>query len=178
MPRSVNPTRDTDVRPTASTLHTPIRVEMFRGRVAPRSRSGLQTRGLTGKPAGPPARGRPLGRSTASPDFHSMFKTTERKESRSTKVGVLADNRPTLFDAKKGQMVSQSDSIQSKPSPFVNSVWCYTQGARPICFRAIRPRRDGRAAECGAGNGADFLLVLSSRTLEEPMHEAKQMTMA
>src|SRR6266436_5260017 len=25
-------------------------------------------------------------------------------------------------------------------------------------------------------NGADFLLVLSSRTLEEPMHEAKQMT--
>jgi hypothetical protein len=29
-----------------------------------------------------------------------------------------------------------------------------------------------------AGNGADFLLVLSSRTLEEPMHEAKQMTMA
>jgi hypothetical protein len=28
------------------------------------------------------------------------------------------------------------------------------------------------------GNGADFLLVLSSRTLEEPMHEAKQMTMA
>ena len=27
-----------------------------------------------------------------------------------------------------------------------------------------------------AGNGADFLLVLSSRTLEEPMHEAKQMT--
>src|SRR6202030_1337224 len=28
-----------------------------------------------------------------------------------------------------------------------------------------------------AGNGADFLLVLSSRTLEEPMHEAKQMTM-
>jgi hypothetical protein len=29
-----------------------------------------------------------------------------------------------------------------------------------------------------AGNGADFLLVLSSRTLEEPMYEAKQMTMA
>jgi hypothetical protein len=29
-----------------------------------------------------------------------------------------------------------------------------------------------------AGNEADFLLVLSSRTLEEPMHEAKQMTMA
>ena len=27
-----------------------------------------------------------------------------------------------------------------------------------------------------AGNGADFLLVLNSRTLEEPMHEAKQMT--
>jgi hypothetical protein len=26
-----------------------------------------------------------------------------------------------------------------------------------------------------AGNGADFLLVLNSRTLEEPMHEAKQM---
>jgi hypothetical protein len=25
-----------------------------------------------------------------------------------------------------------------------------------------------------AGNGADFLLVLNSRTLEEPMHEAKQ----
>jgi hypothetical protein len=29
-----------------------------------------------------------------------------------------------------------------------------------------------------ARNRADFLLVLSSRTLEEPMHEAKQMTMA
>ena len=27
-----------------------------------------------------------------------------------------------------------------------------------------------------AGNGADFLLVLNSRTLEEPMTEAKQMT--
>ena len=27
-----------------------------------------------------------------------------------------------------------------------------------------------------AGNGADFLLVLNSRSLEEPMHEAKQMT--
>jgi hypothetical protein len=27
-----------------------------------------------------------------------------------------------------------------------------------------------------AGNGADFLLVLNSRTREEPMHEAKQMT--
>ena len=27
-----------------------------------------------------------------------------------------------------------------------------------------------------AGNGADFLLVLNSRTFEEPMHEAKQMT--
>jgi hypothetical protein len=26
-----------------------------------------------------------------------------------------------------------------------------------------------------SGNGADFLLVLNSRTLEEPMHEAKQM---
>src|SRR6266403_5037612 len=26
------------------------------------------------------------------------------------------------------------------------------------------------------GNGADFLLVLNSRSLEEPMHEAKQMT--
>jgi hypothetical protein len=26
------------------------------------------------------------------------------------------------------------------------------------------------------GNGADFLLVLNSRTLEEPMYEAKQMT--
>jgi hypothetical protein len=25
-------------------------------------------------------------------------------------------------------------------------------------------------------NGADFLLVLNSRPLEEPMHEAKQMT--
>jgi hypothetical protein len=29
-----------------------------------------------------------------------------------------------------------------------------------------------------AGNGADFLLVPSSRTLEEPMYEVKQMTMA
>jgi predicted flavoprotein YhiN len=29
-----------------------------------------------------------------------------------------------------------------------------------------------------AGNGADFLLMLSSRTLEKAMHEAKQMTMA
>src|SRR5260370_18409320 len=28
------------------------------------------------------------------------------------------------------------------------------------------------------GNGADFLLVLNSRTFEEPMHEAKQMTTA
>jgi hypothetical protein len=27
-----------------------------------------------------------------------------------------------------------------------------------------------------AGSGADFLLVLNSRTFEEPMHEAKQMT--
>ena len=27
-----------------------------------------------------------------------------------------------------------------------------------------------------AGNGADFLLVLNSRTLEEPMNEAKQTT--
>jgi hypothetical protein len=26
------------------------------------------------------------------------------------------------------------------------------------------------------GNGADFLLVLNSRTLEEPMHEAEQIT--
>ncbi len=38
----------------------------------------------------------------------------------------------------------------------------------------------GCVASCGqdhlAGNGADFLLVLNSRTLEEPMHEAKQMT--
>jgi hypothetical protein len=29
-----------------------------------------------------------------------------------------------------------------------------------------------------AGNGADFLLVLNSRSLEEPMHEAKQMMTA
>jgi hypothetical protein len=29
-----------------------------------------------------------------------------------------------------------------------------------------------------AGNGADFLWVLNSRTFEEPMHEAKQMTTA
>ena len=29
-----------------------------------------------------------------------------------------------------------------------------------------------------AGNGADFLLVLNSRTLEEPMYEAKQRTTA
>jgi hypothetical protein len=39
---------------------------------------------------------------------------------------------------------------------------------------------DGCVASWGqhhlAGNGADFLLVLNSRTLEEPMHEAKQMT--
>src|SRR5258706_8504476 len=45
---------DTDIRPTASTLHTPIRVEMFRGRATPLSWFGPQSRGLigTGFPAG------------------------------------------------------------------------------------------------------------------------------
>jgi hypothetical protein len=44
----------------------------------------------------------------ADPACHSMFKTPERKEFPSRRGGTLADNRPILFDAKRGQMVSQA----------------------------------------------------------------------
>jgi len=46
-------------------------------------------------------------RGVASPKRHSMFKTPERKEFPSRRSGALADNRPTPFDAKSGEMFRQ-----------------------------------------------------------------------
>src|SRR5260370_19991996 len=77
---------DTDVRPTASTLHTPIRVAMFRGRFAPLSRFALQTMGLTGTSRS--ANISPLPKRTCSDRKpHCMFKTPERKEFPSRQSG-------------------------------------------------------------------------------------------
>jgi hypothetical protein len=47
---------------------------------------------------------------------------------------------------------------------------------RLSCNRADRGCVASGGQDHLAGNGADFLLVLNSRILEEPMHEAKQMT--
>src|SRR6266852_1192740 len=90
---------DTDVSPTVSTLHTRVRVKMFRGRFAPLSRFGPQSRGLTGTgiSAGISST---LGGRVAGPKCHSMFKTPERKEFPSRHSQTLADNRPFSLTQK------------------------------------------------------------------------------
>ncbi|SRR6266481_3335932 len=70
----------------------------------------LHVRGSGFKPGDLPGN-RQLRRHQAAPrrrhgflGFYSMFKTLERKEFPSHRNGILADNRPTMFDAKNGQM--------------------------------------------------------------------------
>src|SRR5260370_34129341 len=54
----------------------------------------------------------------ASPRCHySMFKTPETKEFPSRQGGTLVDNRPTTFDARKPQMVSQKQTIPAITAP-------------------------------------------------------------
>src|SRR5216683_4064240 len=83
-----------------------------------------------------------------SPNPHSMFKTQEMKEFSSHRNGILADNRPTRFDAKNGQMVSRKP-ITSPNCPHLRARLVRYSGHSSDLLRTIRPRRGDRAAECG-----------------------------
>src|SRR6266436_437561 len=80
--------------------------------------------------------------------FYSMCKTLERKEFSSHRNGILADNRPTMFDAKNGQMVSRKP-ITSPNCPHLRARLVRYSGHSSDLLRTIRPRRGARAAECG-----------------------------
>ena len=123
---------------------------MFRGRFAPLSRLGFKAGDLL-EPVSPPTDvSRTLYGRAASPRCHySMFKTPERKEFPSRQGGTFADNRPTPFDARKPQMVSRKRTISAKTGPSCDVHLMLYSGHSADLLRPNRPRRGGRAAECG-----------------------------
>ncbi len=63
--------------------------------------------------------------------------------------GILADNRPTLFDAEKDQIFQPETNISAETAPSRGrSLMIYSTHSAGL-LRSIRPRRGGRAAECG-----------------------------
>jgi hypothetical protein len=155
---------------TASTLHTPLRDEMFRGRVTPLSRTGLRSRGLR-EPQLRPEHGHPAR--------HSMFKTHEMEDFPSRPGGTLADNRPVPFDAKSGQMFwlnrkfardrsglsERTVGIALLPTCIPDSI--HIVGAMPpsITYSApvIEPARDATSkANCAGSNGRITRAMLSA----------------
>jgi hypothetical protein len=121
---------------------------MFRGRLAPLSRFGLQSRGLTGTDSSAGFR-RPLGGGAAAPNSILWSKHPKGKNSCPARGGTLADNRPTLFDAKKGQMVIRKLTFLAKTDPVGEPYLVVYSGHSTDLLRPNRPRRGGRAAECG-----------------------------
>jgi hypothetical protein len=120
---------------------------MFRGRLLHFRSSGFKAEDLL-KPASPPPSARPSGR-CCYPEHYSMFKTAERKEFSSHRGRILVDNRPTLFDAKKGQIVSWNQSLPpSNCRIYEHGLMLYSDHSA-VLLRPDRPRRGGRAAECG-----------------------------
>src|SRR6267378_7773301 len=106
---------------------------------------------------------------------------------------------PTQYKGTRGQCLVNSDRVVRPVKLLKMIVW--RGGTRPRKGKdhrkmnpmAMRVTEMGASEGCPvtggdrgcvarlgqdhlAGNGADFLLVLNSRTFEEPMHEAKQMT--
>ncbi len=77
-----------------------------------------------------------------------MFKTPERKEFPSRHGGTLADNRPTLFDAKKVKW-SAGKTSPPETDPFCDFRSMIHSCHSVVLLRPNRPRRGGRAAECG-----------------------------
>ena len=64
--------------------------------------------------------------------------------------GTLADNRPTLFDEAKREMInSQNRLLGQILAPLCISLLVLYFGHSADSSRSIRPRRGGRAAECG-----------------------------
>ena len=70
-------------------------------------------------PAALPTLATPSAEGTANPGHYSMFKRPERKEFPSRVGGILADSRPTNFDAKKGQIFQPETNISAK-----SAAWC------------------------------------------------------
>jgi len=144
---------------------------MFRGRLAPLSRFGLQSRGLTST-ASSAGVGHLLGGGIASPRHYSMFKTPERKEFPSRQGGILADNRPTLFDGRNGQIFQPETNISTKTAPSCGrSLMIYLNYSADL-LRSIRPRRGGRAAECGGLLNLPALFALADFHLFSVIHAA------
>jgi hypothetical protein len=107
---------------------------MFRGRITPLSRFGLQSRGLTGTSISA-GFGRFLSGGARGPSCHSMFKTPERKDFPSRQAGPsLADNQPVLFDAKEGQMVSGNIPFSPKLPLWQPPFDAILNSFGPICF--------------------------------------------
>src|SRR5258708_8146703 len=59
-----------------------------------------------------------------APGRHSMCKKPERKEFPARHGGTFADNPPTLFDARKRQMVTPKQSFFSTLTPFSTFLRC------------------------------------------------------
>ena len=101
---------DTSLGRTASTLHTPVRVEMFRRRVLHFRGSGLEAGDLQE----PPSRSQSdsaSNRDAAGRASYSMFKAPEIKEFLLFRNGTPTDCQPIFLDAKKWQMVSRKEHL-------------------------------------------------------------------
>src|SRR6266850_4848742 len=78
-----------------------------------------------------------------------MCKATEMEDFPSRRGGTLGDNGPIALDVKSGQMFWWNREFWQKNCPLTTTrLMLYSSNSAAI-FWPIRPRRGGRAAECG-----------------------------
>src|SRR6266403_5126511 len=79
-----------------------------------------------------------------------MCKATEMEDFPSRRGGTLADNRRTPLDVKSGQMFWWNRKFLPKKNCLLTTprLMLYSTNSAALS-RPIRPRRGGRAAECG-----------------------------
>jgi hypothetical protein len=122
--------------------------------------TGLTGTGISGNS---PGASRTLSGRVAGSRCHFMFKTPERKEFPSRPGGTLANNRPTLFDARRSQMVSRKRTFSAKSSGIWRLGKCTAPrhrvavpGHRERCNRGRRKSRIEKIHGDGPSNSLDW----------------------
>src|SRR6266403_3721827 len=92
-----------------------------------------------------------------------MCKATEMEDFPSRRGGTLADNRRTPLDVKSGQMFWWNRKFLPKKNCLLTTprLMLYSTNSAALS-RPIRPRRGGRAAECGGLLNLPALFVLAN----------------
>jgi len=112
------------------------------------------------EPVSPTASAAPSSQVQPSP-VSSILCSNRPKGKNSTPAKAGTDNRPFLFDARTFQMVSPTPAFLARTRPFVTFA---NDILRPFgrFARPNRPRRGGRAAECGGLLDPPALLALAN----------------